>query len=129
MPVATDEKLLIACWSTTIILVIMAIVFRRGNRRNLVWAVAPLILPPAMHIFSRQLALAFAPSASIQTRIILDLSAALVACVLIGFANGLVSKTKRIRIAYLVCGMLFVLAFSGVLIMNSVNQMNLFPVA
>ena len=125
MPVTTNDKLLFACWATVIVLAIMAIVFIRSRRLKFMWAVGPLTLPPAMYIVSGVIARAVDPASSVQIRIILDLAAALVACLLIGFAASIVSKARRTRVAYLVCALLFVMTFSAFLIMNSVSQMNL----
>lgn len=131
--VQSDTQLLIACWATVIVLVAMALVFLRSKRRRYALAVLPLTFPPSMYIISGVIArtidstLPFATS--VQIRIVLDLAAALAACMVIGLISGYVSKVRRTRVAFLICCSLFVVAFSSLLIMSSVIQFNALPIA
>ncbi len=124
--VETNSKILIACWATVIIVLAMALIFFRGKRRHYGTAILPLILPPLMHIVSGFLSrwldnlLPFATSYDI--RIVLDLIAAVSACVLIGLASSLLYETRKGRTFFILCCAVFVTAFSGILIMNTVLQ-------
>lgn len=126
MSVQTDSQLLFACWATAVILATMSLVFLRSKKRSYALAVLPLAIPSVMYIISGVLArtldatLSFA--SSFQIRIALDLTAALVACVLIGFASNVLSASKRTRLLFCLCGTAFVVVFSGLLIMSSVVQ-------
>ena len=126
MAVKTNPQLLIACWATLILMGAMAFAFLRAKKSEYILAVIPLGVPAASYIISGVCArwldwlLAFATSS--QIRIFLDLGAALVACVLIGFAASGIPGEKRNRLLYCLCGTLFVIIFSGLLIMSSVMQ-------
>ncbi|MBQ9414229.1 MAG: hypothetical protein IJU16_03780 [Clostridia bacterium] len=127
MAVQTNPQLLIACWATLILLGAMAIAFLRAKKHAYIPAVVPLAVPAATYIISgvcaRWLDWLLAFATSFQIRIILDLGAALVACLLIGFAASGIPGGKRNRILYCACGALFVIVFSGLLIMSSVVQL------
>ncbi len=126
MSVQTDSRLLLACWATAVILVMMSLVFFRSKKRSYALAVLPLALPSVMYIVSGVLARSLDRTiffaSSFQIRIALDLAAALVSCVLIGFASNVLSASKRTRMLFCLCCTAFVVVFSGLLIMSSVVQ-------
>ncbi len=124
--VETNSKLLIACWATVLILLAMALIFSRGKRRHYGLAVLPLVIPPLTHIVSGIIArwvstpLPFANS--FEVRIVLDLMAALVACILVGLASVRLYEGKAGRTLFILSCSLFIVAFSSILILNSVLQ-------
>ncbi len=126
MFVQSNLKLLFAAWAVVILIGLMAIVFLRSKKRAYALAVLPLGLPSAMYIVSGMLARWIDPllpfANSYQIRMILDLAAALVACLLIGLLSGGISEGKRSRTLFAVCGTAFVVVLSGMFIMNSFLQ-------
>ena len=124
--VETSSKILIACWATVIILAAMAIIFFRGKRRHYGIAILPLMLPPLMHIvsgFSARWLGGLLPFAnSFEIRIVLDMIAAMTACALIGLASTLLYESRKGRALFIVCCAIFIVVFSGILIMNTVLQ-------
>ena len=124
--VETNSKILIACWATVIILLAMALIFFRGKRRHYGPAILPLTIPPLTHIVSgllaRWLCVPFSFANSYEIRIVLDLMAAVVACVLIGLTSGLLYETRKGRTLFILCCTVFIIAFSSILILNSVLQ-------
>ena len=124
--VETNSKLLIACWATALIVLAMALIFSRGKRHRYGVAVLPLIIPPLMHIFSgifaRWLSASLPFANSFEIRIVLDLIAALIACILVGLASVHLYETRTGRTLFLVACSLFIVAFSSILILNSVIQ-------
>jgi len=125
--VESHPKLIIACWATVGVLLAMALVFVRSKRRHYALGVLPLTLPAVMYIFSGMIARwinpTIAAASSVQIRIVLDLIAALVACVLIGLVSTIVSKKKKTRALFMIACSLFVLVFSSILIINTALQM------
>ena len=125
-PVISNQKLIIACWATAIVLILMAVVFMRSNRRHFALAVLPLTIPSIVHLVSGFLANtldpAFAPITSVQIRILADLIAALVACLLVGLTSILVSKKRKTRLLFAIACALFIIVFSSFLLMSSVVQ-------
>ncbi len=126
MPVQSSTKLLFASWATVMLIGLMFIVFFRRKKKEYAWAVLPLGIPAGIYILSGILArladpiLSFANS--YQIRIIIDLAAALVACLLIGILSGKIPGGKRNRTIFAICATAFVVVFSGLLIMNSLRQ-------
>ncbi len=124
--VETNSKILIACWATVIIVLAMALIFSRGKRRLHGLAVLPLTIPPLTHIISgvmaRLLATPLPFATSFEVRIVIDLIAALVACLLIGLASTKLYEGRKGRALFLVASCLFIVAFSAILILNSVLQ-------
>lgn len=124
--VETSSKLLIACWATVILILAMALIFFRGKRRHYGTAILPLVLPPLMHLvsgmLSRWLGVLLPFANSFEIRIVLDLAAAVAACVLIGLASTLLYETRKGRALFILCCSVFIVVFSGILIMNTVLQ-------
>ena len=119
--VSTTTGMLFACWAIVIVLISVFIVFMRKGKREYAVAVLPLVLVPLMHIFSGVLANALAIPLQLtasEIRVIFDITAGLVGCVLIGlFALNI--KGKRTRIAFMISCSGFIIILTWVLIMNT----------
>lgn len=126
MSVSTSTQLLIACWATVIVLSAMALVFWRSKKNAYAIAVLPLMLPPCMHLLSgilaRGLDLTLPFTTSFHIRIVIDLIAAVAACVLIGLASQIIAETRKGRTAFVLSCSAFIIVFSSILIMNSLSQ-------
>ncbi len=124
--VTTNSKLLIACWATVIVLAAMSLVFWRSKKNTYAIAVLPLILPPLGHLISgilaRGLDLTLPFASSFQIRIVIDLIAAVVACVLIGVTSQLLYETRKGRTLFAVCCSAFIVVFSAILILSTLSQ-------
>ena len=124
--VITSNKLLIACWATVIVLAAMSLVFWRSKKTRFAVAVLPLMLPPAGHLISgilaRGLDLTFPFASSFQIRIVIDLIAAIAACVLIGITSQLVYKTRKTRTWFALSCSVFIVVFSAILIFSTLSQ-------
>ncbi len=124
--VVTATKLLIACWATVIVLAAMALVFWRSKKPHFAVAVLPLIIPPLVHTVSGLLARTIDPSlpftTSFHIRIVIDLIAAVVACMLIGLSSQLAFKSRKSRTWFVLCCSVFVVIFSSILILSSMAQ-------
>ena len=124
--VITSNKLLIACWATVIVLAAMSLVFWRSKKSRFAVAILPLTIPPAGHLISgilaRGLDLTFPFASSFQIRIVIDLIAAIAACVLIGITSQLVYKTRKTRTWFALCCSAFIVVFSAVLILSTLSQ-------
>ncbi len=124
--VTTNSKLLIACWATVIVLAAMSLVFWRSKKNSYAVAVLPLTLPPLVHLISgilaRGLDLTLPFASSFQIRIVIDLIAAVVACVLIGVTSQLLYETRKGRTLFAVCCSAFIVVFSAILILSTLSQ-------
>ena len=124
--VITSKKLLIACWATVIVLIAMALVFWRSKKSNYAVAVLPLVLPPLGHLISgilaRGLDLTLPFASSFQIRIVIDLIAAIAACVLVGVTSQLVYETRKGRTLFALSCSLFIVVFSAILILSTLSQ-------
>ena len=124
--VITSNKLLIACWATVIVLIAMALVFWRSKKSNYAVAVLPLVLPPLGHLISgilaRGLDLTLPFASSFQIRIVIDLIAAIAACVLVGVTSQLVYETRKGRTLFALSCSLFIVVFSAILILSTLSQ-------
>ncbi len=124
--VITSNKLLIACWATVIVLAAMSLVFWRSKKSRFAVAILPLIIPPAGHLISgilaRGLDLTFPFASSFQIRIVIDLIAAIAACVLIGITSQLVYKTRKARTLFALTCSAFTVVFSAILILTTLSQ-------
>lgn len=124
--VFTNSKLLIACWATVIVLILMALVFWRSKKNSYAVAVLPLTIPPLVHLISGILArglettLPFANP--FQIRIVIDLIAAIVACVLIGIASQFLYETRKGRSFFAISCSAFIVVFSAILILTTISQ-------
>lgn len=127
-PVESNPKLLIACWATLGVFLAIAVVFLRYRRRPFALGVLPLTLPSVMYLFSGMIARwidpALSAASSVQIRIVLDLMAALVSCVLIGLVATVVTKNKKARTFFVISCSLFVVIFSSILIVNTALQIH-----
>lgn len=124
--VTTNSKLLIACWATVIVLTAMALVFWRRKKSNYAVATMPLILPPLGHLISgilaRGLDLTFPFASPFQIRIVIDLIAAIAACVLIGITSQLVYETRKGRTFFILSCSAFIVVFSAILMLSTLSQ-------
>ena len=119
----TPAGMLFACWAIVIVLVAMAVVFMRSGKREYAVGILPLILPPAVHIVSGLLARVLDPLLPLngaQLRIIIDLLAGLLGCLLIGFSSRNI-KGRRSRNAFLVACSGFTIILTLVLIVDTMT--------
>jgi len=104
----------------------MALVFWRSKKSNYAVAVLPLVLPPLGHLISgilaRGLDLTLPFASSFQIRIVIDLIAAIAACVLVGVTSQLVYETRKGRTLFALSCSLFIVVFSAILILSTLSQ-------
>lgn len=124
--VTTDSRLVFACWATAIILGVMSLVFWRSKKNGYALAVLPMAIPPLVHMFSgilaRGLELTLPFASPFQTRIVIDLIAAIVSCVLIGIISQFIYETKKGKTIFVICCSIFIVIFSGILITTTMSQ-------
>ena len=126
--VESNPKLIIACWATLGVLLAMVVIFLRYRRRHFALGVLPLALPAVTYLFSgiiaRWIDPALSAASSVQIRVVLDLIAALIACVLIGLIATVVTQSRSSRLFFITACSLFVSIFSSILIINTALQIN-----
>lgn len=112
-----------ACWAIVVILVLMMVIFMRSDRKQYAIAIIPLIILPLVHIFSRIISLPIAtitPLNRDEIRIIVNVVAGLVSCLLLGVSTrGVEGKTSR-RAMFVVCSA-FILILTIALVANMIN--------
>ncbi len=119
----TPAGMLFACWAIVIILSLMAIVFLRARKKEYAVAILPLLIAPFVHIFSGILAKgadAFLPLSTGQIRIIIDLTAGLISCLLLGLASRGIPE-RRTRNGLFWCCAGFVVILTLVLVTNTLT--------
>ena len=82
----TMSGMMFACWSIVIVLIAMLVVFMRAEKVNYAVATSPLLIQPLMYVVSGRLAAWAAmvlPLGAVDIRVILNVIAALVACLLL----------------------------------------------
>ena len=119
-PVPTSAGMLFACWAIVIIFLLVGFSFMRSGKKEYAVAVLPLLLVPLVHIFSGVLAGWLQkplPLSWLELRVILDLAAGLIGCLLIGlFARQIPNSRTRIAFIWSCTG--FVGILTMVLITN-----------
>lgn len=119
---ATTRGMLFACWAIVIVLLAMVFVFLRSNKKDYALAILPLIITPFIHIFSGVMAgflKVLFPLNAAELRIIIDLTAGLVSCLLLGLATRGIREKKRVRCAFFWCCAGFVVILTIVLVTNT----------
>ncbi|MCL2884642.1 MAG: hypothetical protein FWF49_04085 [Oscillospiraceae bacterium] len=114
------RSMLFGCWAILIVLLLMAVVFLRSKKKGYAAAILPLILVPVVHIAGNFLAVQSAkalPLDPLQLRIVLEIAAGLIACVLLGFSSRAI-KEKRSRLAFFISCAGFVVVLDTVLIFS-----------
>lgn len=120
--VTTTRGMLFACWAIVIVLLAMAFAFLRSNKKDYALAILPLMITPFVHIFSGVIAKfleILVPLTAAELRVIIDLTAGLVSCLLIGLATLGIKEKKRVRCAFFWCCAGFVVILTIVLVTNT----------
>lgn len=126
-PPSTSVGMLFACWSIVIVLAAMFFVFMRARKKEYAVAVLPLVITPLMHICSGVLARwldGILPLTWVELRIALDLIAALISCLLIGFSSRSI-PVRRSRNVFLVFCSGFIIILTLALIINVLSNYRL----
>lgn len=122
----TSDGMLFACWAIVIVLLAMAFAFLRANKRDYAVAILPLVCTPLMYIISgviaRKLTILL-PVSAFELRLMLDMSAGFVSCVLLGVLSRRL-PSPRIRQWFLFFCAAFVMILTLVLVNNSLEAAN-----
>lgn len=119
--IGTSAGMLFACWAIVIVLVAMALVFLRSGKKEYALAVLPLAITPFVHIFSAVLANALDvvfPLSPVDLRVVIDLTAALIACLLIGVSSRNIKGRRNRNLFSVVCSG-FIIILTIVLVVNT----------
>lgn len=119
--VESKAGMLFACWAIVIVLLAVAFVFLRSGRKNYAVAILPLLVTPFVHIFSGIIARILVhtiPLTSANIRMIIDITAGLVSCLLLGLASRNI-EDRRTRLAFFWCCAGFVIILTWVLVINT----------
>lgn len=122
----TPAAMLFACWAIVIVLALMIVVFLRAQKKEFAVAILPLMVAPFVHIFSGVLSKtldAVLPLNTAQIRIIIDLLAGLISCLLLGLLSRGIPG-KRTRNGFFWCCAGFVVILTLVLITNTLTAMS-----
>lgn len=118
--VSNSSGMLFACWSIVVVIVAIFVIFMRAHKKEYALATLPLVIVPLMHIFSAILAKLLdnvIPLQDYEIRVLLDLTAALIACLLLGVSSRPIPE-KRTRTGFFICCAGFVIILTIVLIVN-----------
>lgn len=116
--------MLFACWAIVIVLAAMFVVFMRAKKKEYAVAILPLGLEPFVHIFSRLFANwldPFLPLTAPEIRVAVDLTAALIACLIAGWTSRLI-RGKRTRTAFLLSCSGFIIILTLVLVVHTLME-------
>ena len=116
-----NMSMLFACWAIVIVLAAMEITFLRARKPVYAVAVLPLGLSPVVYIVSGRVARAcsgWLPLESGELMLVINLTAGLVACLLLGLTSRRI-EPKRVRTAFHVCCSLFVVILTLVLVIRT----------
>ncbi len=119
--IGTSIGMLFACWAIVIVLVAMALVFLRAGKKEYALAVLPLAITPFVHIFSAVLANALDTVCSltpVELRVVIDLTGALIACLLIGVSSRYIQGRRSRNLFSVVCSG-FIIILTIVLVVNT----------
>lgn len=119
--IGTSVGMLFACWAIVIVLVAMALVFLRAGKKEYALAVLPLAITPFVHIFSAVLANALDTVCSltpVELRVVIDLTGALIACLLIGVSSRYIQGRRSRNLFSVVCSA-FIIILTIVLVVNT----------
>ena len=118
--VSNSSGMLFACWSIVVVIVAMFIIFMRAHKKEYAVAILPLVLVPLMHIFSAilsRLMYNVIPLQVHEIRVLLDLTAALFTCLLLGVSSRQIPE-KRTRRGFFICCSGFIIILTIVLLVN-----------
>lgn len=124
---ATMSGMMFACWSIVIVLIAMLIVFMRAEKVNYAVATSPLLIQPLIYVVSGRLATWMAlvvPLGAVDIRVILNVLAALAACLLLGFTARRITE-KRPRRVFFGCCTGFILLLTLALVINLLSTQTL----
>lgn len=116
--------MLFACWAIVIVLAMMFVIFMRAKKKEYAIAMIPLGFEPFVHIFSRLLANWLDPVLPLtapEIRVAIDLTAALIACLVAGWTSRLI-QGKRTRTAFLLSCSGFIIILTLVLVVNTLME-------
>ena len=108
-------------------LIAMLVVFMRAEKVNYAVATSPLLIQPLMYVVSGRLAAWAAmvlPLGAVDIRVILNVIAALVACLLLGLTAQRIAE-KRARRVFFGCCTGFILLLAVALIINLLGAQTL----
>ena len=117
----TSTEMLFACWAIVIVLLAMELVFLRARKKEYAVAILPLLITPAVYIVSGVVSgwlSGFLSLAAGQIRVIIDLTAGMVSCLLLGLASRGIAE-RRTRNAFFWCCAGFVLILTLALVTNT----------
>ena len=117
----TSFGMLFACWAIVIVLLAMVVVFMRAKKKEYALAVLPLTLVPFAHIVSGVIARLIDPLIPlnfIELRVLIDLTAALFSCLLLGFSSRGITEKRSRRLFTIFCAG-FTILLTWVLIYNT----------
>ncbi|MGI6264202.1 MAG: hypothetical protein ACOYJY_01895 [Acutalibacteraceae bacterium] len=116
--------MMFACWSIVVMLVAVFLVFMRANKSDYAFAISPLLILPLTYVASGRLAswLALAiPMEPVELRILLNVVAALAACLLIGVTAQRITSPRPRRV-FIGCCTGFLVILTLVLVINLLQK-------
>ncbi|HIW73219.1 MAG TPA: hypothetical protein H9684_02745 [Firmicutes bacterium] len=119
----TPASMLFACWAIVIVLWAMVVIFLRAKKKEYAVAILPLLIAPAVHIFSGVAAAWLGAAVALtagQLRIIIDLTAGLISCLLLGLVSRGI-EDRRARNGFFWCCAGFVVILTLVLVTNTLT--------
>lgn len=123
----TTFGMLFACWAIVIVLLAMVVVFMRAKKKDYALAVLPLTLVPFAHIISGVIS-RFLDSliflSFTQIRVLIDLTAALFSCLLLGFSSRGIPEKRNRRLFTIFCAG-FTILLIWVLVYNTLSASSL----
>lgn len=123
----TSVGMLFACWAIVIVLLAMVVVFMRARKKEYALAVLPLTLVPFAHIVSGVMARfldSLIPLSFAGIRILIDLTAALFSCLLLGFSSRGIAEKRSRRLFTIFCAG-FTILLTWVLVYNTLSASHL----
>ena len=117
----TSFGMLFACWAIVIVLLAMLVVFMRAKKKEYALAVLPLTLVPFAHIVSGVIARLVDPLVFLsytEIRVLIDLTAALFSCLLLGFSSRGIEEKRSRRLFTIFCAG-FTILLTWVLVYNT----------
>lgn len=124
---ASMSGMMFACWSIVIVLVVMLIVFMRAEKVNYAVATSPLLIQPLAYVASGRLASwleVVLPMPAVDIRIIINVVAALAACLLVSLTAQRITE-KRSRRVFIGCCTGFVVLLALALAINLLGTQTL----
>ena len=125
--VSNSAGMLFACWAIVIVMALMSFVFLRAGKKEYALANLPLAMVPFVHIFSRLLADwadPFIPLTAPEIRVAIDLTVALISCLLIGITSRAIPE-RRTRNGFSLACTGFTVILTLVLVVNILKDARL----